>query len=283
VNILKSFAILVVAGYWLIDGALYATGQNEKLADCWSSNRFVLYDRSHIACIGTLAGISATNMTAEFESEIYHVCLATQTVDSLLFLGLGTSQMSRVLLEGAATNADCSIAEAAQLALARRGDAGCERVLLRHFYARPESTNVLHLLCVDAREAREVLASLHYVGSAECWAALFDMALLSGEDHIRTADGVKKISTPRGEDIKWFMDAVGISIPDGISSGIEIVFWWRNNRETILKELKGKDARFFPRRRPFYRMLISCNSLPQTQAWGAVGVRGCRVPCIGCG
>jgi hypothetical protein len=203
-----------------------------------------------------LRWISATNMTAELEAEICRVCVSTQSVDLLLFLGLGRSQGSRVLLEAATTNTSVKVVEAAQLALARRGDERYGKMFLSQLYARPESTNAQCLLVADMDESGRVIANLLYIGTAECMAALFDMAPESGQNSVCSPNNIKEISILGAQDMRCYFEGAGIPIPSGIQSGKEIVAWWKKNRDVILGRMKGKDAQSLPRREIIMMMSI---------------------------
>ena len=188
-----------------------------------------------------LSTISDLSVSDSLDAEMCAAFTKSPTRGGALFLGLCGSTTSITLLEGSLTNKNADVVEAIQMALARRGDKAYEELFIRRYVSHPIATNITPSVAMDP-SADRVIASLSYIGSVDCIAALLDSA--PAKEYVRNG---LHLSTVSVFTMRKFLTEAGIAIPAPEASNDEkMIRWWRDNRQRIVLELRKRDRRTLP-------------------------------------
>jgi len=192
-------------------------------------------------CALGLSILAPAKVPEELDAEICGAFASSQTVYRALFLGLCESLESLKLLESALTNGNATVRDEARMALARRGNREYEEMFIRRYASHPIATNLTPAVARD-KSTWAVVRPMLYIGSVACVAALFDS--IPPREYAR--DGVR-VSFVSVADMRTYLAAAGIEIPEEGTSDEKMRVWWRSNRAAILAKLRAKDPKTLPR------------------------------------
>ena len=209
-----------------------------------------LWDRYKASSLDEYRQLLATLMTEREKTEVTdsidrEICASFEAEPSstnALFLGLCTSERSRRLLLESKDHPDPAVRDSVRLALARRGDSDYARQFIQQYQASPISRKLTVALAKD-REATKTVRRLEYIGTPDALTALFDGAASHAlaEEPFSGSNRVIVHSTTL-QNFRDFMIAMGVSIPDTVSTGRELANWWKENRERLVALMRQKGS-----------------------------------------
>jgi len=211
------------------------------LAEIWSGQAHDrgMQGKSLLTC---LAQRSTSEVTSDLDNDICASFEAEPSSTNALFLGLCTSERSRRLLLESKDHPDPAVRDSVRLALARRGDSDYTRQFIQQYQANPISRKLTVALAKD-REAKETVRRLEYIGTPDALTALFDGAASHAlaEEPFSGSNRVIVHSTTL-QNFRDFMIAMGVSIPDTVSTGRDLANWWKENRERLVALMRQKES-----------------------------------------
>jgi hypothetical protein len=211
-----------------------------------SSNSFVQFNdlwktyltgnplqKAKVVC--SLNQIPKVFVSNQLEIDICSTFSDNPTADKALFLGMCKSSNSLDLLNRSITNNSLDVERAVKLALARRGNQEYEALFIRQYVSHPISQKATLNLIKDP-SSYQVIWDLKYIGSPNSIATLFDSVGTPREYDSKNIS----ISRITPTDIQNFLRAVGVDVPDTITTDQRMATWWKKQSRADSFEVEPK-------------------------------------------
>jgi hypothetical protein len=90
---------------------------------------------------------------------------------------------------------------------------------------------------------KNTVRRLEYIGTPDALTALFDgtASHALADEPFSGSNGVSAHSTAL-RNFRDFMTALGVSIPDTVSTGRDLANWWKENRERLVELMRQKES-----------------------------------------